>query len=123
VAQAIEKQPGLGEMFLKDYFPKDLQDRYSKALQTHLLGQEIATTMAVNRLVNLLGPDFFTDMAEKFQQDLEKIWLNVLKASRDLLPSFEKALGHASRKNFITEVPKIQQAFQEAMTQTMVSGE
>jgi glutamate dehydrogenase len=123
VAQAIEKQTGLGEMFLKDYFPKDLQDRYSKALQTHLLGQEIATTMAVNRLVNLLGPIFFTDMAEKFQQDLENVWFHILKASQDLLLSFEKVLGHANRKAFIAEIPKIQQAFQEAITRTIVSGE
>jgi glutamate dehydrogenase len=48
--------------YLRNYFPEQLQRRFGKEIDGHHLGREIALTRLTNRVVDLAGATFFSEM-------------------------------------------------------------
>lgn len=53
------------ESCLIEYFPNIIQQKYKKSILTHPLKREIIATIAVNMLVNQMGPSFVNEVIEK----------------------------------------------------------
>ncbi|MEZ4632984.1 MAG: NAD-glutamate dehydrogenase [Deinococcales bacterium] len=63
--------------YLRDYFPKLLQERYPEAINQHPLKQEILATQFSNQVVDILGMDF----CQRMMRNTGETPFNIVRAS------------------------------------------
>lgn len=89
---------------LTTYFPTLLQQRYGQAIGQHPLRREIIATLAINVVINRMGPSFIHEMMEKTASSIESVLcayfiVQEIFGLRDLWFRTENLHEHIGAKN------------------------
>ncbi len=82
--QGIDVENELVGREYMSYYPKDMQEKYSEKLYSHILRREIAATVIVNRLINRTGPVFFYELYKNNNIDFVRL-VNAYMLAEDAL--------------------------------------